>query len=76
MLHQAKPAFSSVRTLADVTGLPVLGSVGRVWPQKRLSEERRRLMMFSAATAMLLVTFCVFLLIHQPAARIAHKLLT
>jgi hypothetical protein len=33
-------------------------------------------MMVSAATAMLLVTFCVFLLIHQQAAGFAHKLLT
>jgi hypothetical protein len=65
-----------VRSLAEVTGLPVLGSVGRVWPQKRIDAERRRLMMFSAATAMLLVTFCVFLLIHQQAAGFAHKLLT
>jgi polysaccharide chain length determinant protein (PEP-CTERM system associated) len=76
LLHQVRPSFSSVRSLAEVTGLPVLGSVGRVWPQKRIDAERRRLMMFSAATAMLLVTFCVFLLIHQQAAGFAHKLLT
>ena len=76
LLNQVKPAFSSVRSLADVTGLPVLGSVGRVWPQKRLAEARRSKAMFSAATAMLLVTFCVFLLVHQRAAHFAHNLLT
>jgi polysaccharide chain length determinant protein (PEP-CTERM system associated) len=76
LLNQVKPAFSSVRSLADVTGLPVLGSVGRVWPQKRVAEARRSQAMFSAATAMLLVTFCVFLLVHQRAAHFAHNLLT
>jgi polysaccharide chain length determinant protein (PEP-CTERM system associated) len=55
-LSQLKPVFSSVKSLREISGLPVLGSVSRVLLDGRLLAKRRRaLVSFSAALAGLFV---------------------
>lgn len=57
LLHQMRPVFQSARRLAAVTGLPVLGIVSLTWQQQAQVEERRRLKLFTAAAAGLLVVY-------------------
>jgi hypothetical protein len=70
-----KPVFGSSRRLADITGLPVLGSVTRTWIDKQRREMRLGLLRYSAASVMLVVLFVVAVLINQPAARFMRELL-
>lgn len=41
LLNVLRPAFSSVRRLRDMTGLPVLGAVGMTWIERHDAELRR-----------------------------------
>jgi polysaccharide chain length determinant protein (PEP-CTERM system associated) len=75
LLHMMKPVFGSSRRLADITGLPVLGSVTRTWIEKQRREMRLGLLRYSAASVMLVVLFVVAVLINQPAARFMRELL-
>ena len=69
LMHMLKPVFSSSRSLAEVTGLPVLGSVTRTWIEKQQAELRRGLLRYSAASALLLVLLVVAIVVQQPGSR-------
>jgi polysaccharide chain length determinant protein (PEP-CTERM system associated) len=72
LLNQFKPVFHSVQTLAEVTGLPVLGAISRTWVDRHRQERRRQLLAFSAATLLLFFTFAVILKVQHGAS---HQLI-
>jgi polysaccharide chain length determinant protein (PEP-CTERM system associated) len=75
LMHQIKPVFSSARNLADLTGMPVLGSVSRTWVEKQRAEMRHGLMRYAAASGLLLMLFIVAVAVQQPASRFLRQLL-
>jgi len=57
LLNQLKPVFHSVRSLTEVTGLPVLAAVSRTWLDRHRQQRTAEVLRFSAATLLLFVTF-------------------
>lgn len=56
-LSQVRPTFLSQRTLRDVTGLPVLGSVGMNWTASQRVNRQRRMVALSMAVAVLVCAY-------------------
>lgn len=65
LLNQLRPVFSTVRSLTEVTGLPVLATISRTWIDRHRQQRRTELLKFSAVTALLVVTFGAVLMFHQ-----------
>jgi polysaccharide chain length determinant protein (PEP-CTERM system associated) len=76
LISQLRPVFNTVESLADVTGLPVLGCVTVTWIGRLAGEFRRSVLAVVGATAGLVVLFLVVLLLHQSGARAIHQLVT
>ncbi|PQO95768.1 chain length-determining protein [Massilia phosphatilytica] len=53
LMSQLRPTFLSQSTLRDVTGLPVLGSIGMNWTPEQTVKRKRRL--FALASSVLLL---------------------
>jgi polysaccharide chain length determinant protein (PEP-CTERM system associated) len=53
LMSQLRPTFLSQSTLRDVTGLPVLGSIGMNWTSEQTVKRKRRL--FALASSVLLL---------------------
>jgi len=65
-----KPIVSSVRTVNELTGFPVLGVVSAAFPTKQRREFRNRMLQFSAATFCLLAAFVGVLALNWVGARL------
>jgi polysaccharide chain length determinant protein (PEP-CTERM system associated) len=72
LLNQLKPVFQSARSLADVTGLPVLAAVSRTWLDRRGQQRRSEVLRFSAAS---LALFVVFGFVYLGAGSFLHRLI-
>lgn len=75
LLRMLKPVFVSARTLADITGLDVLGVVSATWVEKQRAAVRRGLLRYSAASIALVVAFVVAVVVEQPASRFIRQML-
>lgn len=75
LMHLIRPVFSSSRSLGDITGLPVLGSVTRSWVEKYRAQLRSGLLRYSIASALLLVVFIVVIVAQQPGSRLLRQML-
>jgi len=70
LLNKLRPVFLSARSLADATGLPVLGSVSRTWMDRYKASMRPDRIAFSAAAALLLVVFAAVMVWRDAGARL------
>jgi polysaccharide chain length determinant protein (PEP-CTERM system associated) len=60
LLHQLRPVFTSTRSLADFTGLRVLGAVSMAWLDEQQTSRYRSYWRYSAAIfALFVVCVCV-----------------
>jgi polysaccharide chain length determinant protein (PEP-CTERM system associated) len=75
LLHQMRPVFNNTRSLADVTGLTVLGAISLTWLDRKRIESRMRKLAFGAAGAMLVVMYGITVLFHGPGARFMQRVL-
>lgn len=75
LLHQLNPVFDSVRSLADITGLPVLGAVSATWLKKQRLRLRQEYLRYSAMSAALLVAFVLAIALNGPGSRLIQQLL-
>jgi polysaccharide chain length determinant protein (PEP-CTERM system associated) len=57
LMSQIRPTFLSQHSLREVTGLPILGSIGMNWTEQQKTSRRRRLYAFGLAVASLLTAF-------------------
>lgn len=73
LLHQLLPVFSSVRELAEVTGLQVLGAVSMTWAEQHQSQQKRAIQLYGAAVVMLLITGAVVLQLSRMGVRLGPQ---
>jgi polysaccharide chain length determinant protein (PEP-CTERM system associated) len=72
-----KPIVSSVRTVNEITPLPILGLVSVAFPTRQRREFQRNLLRFGAASACLVVAFMTALIMNWVGVRITvHALRT
>jgi hypothetical protein len=71
-----RPVFATSRSLADMTGLPVLGSVTRSWVEKYRAQLRSGLLRYSFASGLLFVVFVVVVVAQQPGSRLLRQMLS
>ncbi|HEX7013698.1 MAG TPA: XrtA system polysaccharide chain length determinant [Steroidobacteraceae bacterium] len=76
LLHLLKPVFVTSRTLADVTGVPVLGTVARTWIELQKREIRRGLLRYSAAGGLLFVLYVAAVATQGPVSRLMSAALS
>ncbi len=57
LMSQVRPTFLSQHSLREVTGVPILGSIGMNWTEQQKSSRRRRLYAFGLAVASLFTAF-------------------
>ena len=57
LMSQLRPTFLSQSTLRDVTGLPVLGSIGMNWTPEQTVKRKRRLAALGGSVVLL---FCAY----------------
>ena len=75
LLHQLRPVFNNTRSLAEITGLPVLGAVSMTWLTRHQMESRLRKMAFGGAAAALLLVFTAVVLFQGAGARVMQHLM-
>ncbi len=75
VLSQLRPVFQNARYLGELTGLPVIGAVGRTWRAQHESAARLDALKLSGATALLLFVFAAVTLLHEFGARIVQRLI-
>lgn len=75
LMHMLRPVFATSRTLGEMTGLPVLGTVTRSWVEKYRAQLHRGLLRYSIAAALLFVVFIVVVAAQQPASRLLRQVL-
>lgn len=73
LLHRLRPVVSSVRALADLTGLPVLGVVGAAFPEQLRRAALRDAWRFAAGTLCLLLAFALALSLNWAGVRLSLK---
>jgi polysaccharide chain length determinant protein (PEP-CTERM system associated) len=76
VMNMMRPVFANSRSLADLTGLPVLGSVTRSWVEKYRAQLRRGLLRYSLASGLLFVVFIVVVVAQQPGSRLLRQVLS
>jgi len=57
LMSQVRPTFLSQHSLREVTGVPILGTIGMNWTEQQRSSRRRRLYAFGLAVVSLLTAF-------------------
>ncbi len=75
LMHKLKPVFADSRSLADATGLPVLGTVMNGWLEREREALRAGLRRYVVAAGLLIVLFGVTLAVQAPAAAAIHRIL-
>jgi polysaccharide chain length determinant protein (PEP-CTERM system associated) len=75
LLNQLRPVFHTVRSLTEVTGLPVLAAISRTWVDRHRQQRRVEFLKFSAATLLLFVVFGAVLALQGIAARHLQQLI-
>jgi polysaccharide chain length determinant protein (PEP-CTERM system associated) len=75
LLNQLSSVYYNARALAEKTGLPVLGAVGRTLSQEQRVVARRTLLMFSGAASLLIVMCLVVVVWSDAGARAAQRIL-
>lgn len=71
LMGQIRPTFSDRKSLREVSGLPILGTVTMIWTEAQVRTRRRKLTWFVAGTTALVCAYgggLAFFLAHSVAA--------
>jgi len=74
LLQLWRPVVGSARSLAEFTGLPVLGVVSAAFPGRLNAAAKRDLLRFAAGAACLLVTFMIALVLNWSGFRLVSSI--
>ena len=75
LLHQLRPVFNSTRSLADITGLPVIGAISMTWLDRKHIESRMRRLAFGGVAAALVVIFACVVMFQSAGTHLMQRLL-
>ena len=75
LANQLRPVFSDKRTLGQVTGFPVLGSIVAMRTDERARTHTRQLSSFAIAMIALVAMFLFVFLFQGPASQLVQKLI-
>ena len=75
LLDKFKPVFHHSRSLAEITGLPVIGVVSLAWLEKHRELLRHEYVKLGMAAGLLVVASAAVLLAHEPGARLMQRLI-
>ncbi len=70
LLHLLNPVVGSIRGLAELTGLPVLGVVSAAFPEQMSARARRQLLKFMGASGVLAAMFAVVVVLNSSGFRL------
>jgi polysaccharide chain length determinant protein (PEP-CTERM system associated) len=73
-LNRLRPVFHNARSLAEVTGLPVLGAVTQTWLARRQLVARRELALFAGGTAFLVALFAGIVVWRDAGIRLIERI--
>jgi polysaccharide chain length determinant protein (PEP-CTERM system associated) len=73
LLHILRPVVGSARSLAEFTGLPVLGVVSAAFPGRLNEASKRELLKFAAGAACLFAGFIVAILLNWSGFRLVSS---
>lgn len=76
LLSKLRPVFYHGRTLAEFTGLPVIGVISLAWLERQRAMLKRDYLRYAAYAGSLLVMAVVLTLIHEPGSRFIQRLLS
>lgn len=74
VMSQLKPVFDNVRSLEDITGIPVLGAVSRTWRERHRQQRKTELQRLGAVTACLVAVFVIVLLVQRPVSHVLQSI--
>lgn len=74
-LNQVRPVFFTHRAITELTGLPVLGSVGLIMSSSDRARQRRRNFAWVGANLMLIAVCAAVIVFEDPISRVAGELL-
>ena len=75
LLDKFRPVFHHSRSLAEITGLPVIGVVSLAWLEKHRLLLRHEYVKLAMAAGLLLITSAAVLLAHEQGAHLVQRLL-
>ncbi|WP_129645560.1 XrtA system polysaccharide chain length determinant [Peristeroidobacter agariperforans] len=75
VMNMLRPVFNTSKSLAEFTGLPVLGAVSVTALEQLQLQKRMSLIRFSTAGALLGIAFLMVLLLQQPGTRFIQRLI-
>jgi polysaccharide chain length determinant protein (PEP-CTERM system associated) len=75
LMHMLRPVFSSSRSLSELTGMPVLGTVTRSWVEKYRAQLHKGVLRYSIASGLLFVVFIVVVAAQRPASQLLRQVL-
>jgi hypothetical protein len=73
LLHTLRPVYTSVKSLAESTGLTVLGSVSMAWLERHTHLRRRSYFRYAVAIGGLFVIGAVVLQLNRMGFRLPMK---
>jgi ascorbate-specific PTS system EIIC-type component UlaA len=73
LLHTLRPVFTSVKSLTEVTGLTVLGSVSMAWLEQQKHIRRNSYIRYAVAIGGLFVIGAVVLQLNRMGYRLPMK---
>ena len=75
LLHDIRPTFLTAKSLRDVTGLPVLGTVSMKWQPRQLFRLRVEFASFVIVASLLVATYGGVILFEDAGVRLTQSLI-
>jgi polysaccharide chain length determinant protein (PEP-CTERM system associated) len=76
LLSKLWPVFLHGRTLAEATGLPVIGVVSLAWVDRHRSALKREYLRYAVGAGLLIAFAVVVTVVHEPGSRIVQRLIS